>query len=124
MQPEILEQAVDLNGKPRGLFNDDGRISDPRGLGVNRDEGLLFLKSGADRVLALNRDGQVIRDTGPMPIIQVPWLNGQAPSFPSHGWIKKNGDRVPIGSNSLCRNAVLSCSGSEQGSELKKEDCK
>ena len=41
MQPEILEQAVDLNGKPRGLFNDDGRISDPRGLGVNRDEGLL-----------------------------------------------------------------------------------
>ena len=56
----------DLSGKPRGLFSDDGRISDPRGLGVNQDEGLLFLNSGADRVLALDRDGQVIRDTGPI----------------------------------------------------------
>jgi hypothetical protein len=56
----------DLNGQPRGIFTDDGRISDPRGLVVNRDEGLLFLNSGADRVLALNRDGQVIRDTGPI----------------------------------------------------------
>ena len=42
----------DLNGKPRGLFSDDGRIFDLRGLGVNQDEGLLFLNSGADRVLA------------------------------------------------------------------------
>lgn len=54
----------DLRGKPCGLFSNDGRISDPRGLGVNRDEGLLFLNSGADRVLALDRHGQVIRDSG------------------------------------------------------------
>lgn len=54
------------NGKPRGTFTDDGRIFDPRGLGVDRDEGLLFLNSGTDRVLAVNPDGQVIRDTGPI----------------------------------------------------------
>ena len=60
----VLE--FDFNGKLRGLFSDDARISDPRGLGVNRDEGLLFLNSGADRVLALDRNGQVIRDTGPI----------------------------------------------------------
>jgi hypothetical protein len=56
----------DLNGKLRGTFTDDGRISDPRGLGVNRGEGLLFLNSGNDRVVALSPDGQVIRDTGPI----------------------------------------------------------
>jgi DNA-binding beta-propeller fold protein YncE len=55
-----------LDGRPRGLFSADGRISDPRGLGVQRDEGLLFLNSGSDRVLALGREGQVIRDTGPI----------------------------------------------------------
>lgn len=51
----------DLKGKPRGSFSNDERISDPRGLGVNRDEQLLFLNSGANRVLALDRHGQVIR---------------------------------------------------------------
>lgn len=56
----------DLNGKPRRTFTDDGRISDPRGLSVNRGEGLLFINSGADRVLALNPDGRVVRDTGPI----------------------------------------------------------
>jgi len=60
----VLE--FDLNGKPRGLFSDDARISDPRGLGVDRDDGLLFLNCGSDRVLALDPNGQVIRDTGPI----------------------------------------------------------
>lgn len=54
----------DLKGKPRGPFSNDGRISDPRGLGVNRDEQLLFLNSGANRVLAIDRHGQVIRASG------------------------------------------------------------
>jgi DNA-binding beta-propeller fold protein YncE len=53
-----------LDGKPRGLFSDDARISDPRGLAVHQGEGLLFLNSGDDRVLALDRDGRVLGDTG------------------------------------------------------------
>jgi hypothetical protein len=39
---------------------------DPRGLSVDRSEGLLFLNSGSDRALALGADGKVVRDTGPI----------------------------------------------------------
>jgi DNA-binding beta-propeller fold protein YncE len=56
--------AFDSDGKPLGAFSDDNRIVDPRGLAVDRSEALLFLNSGADRVLALNSDGTVVRDTG------------------------------------------------------------
>ncbi len=56
--------AFDHNGKPLGVFGDDDRIADPRGLAVDRHEGLLFVNSGADRVLALDIDGKVARDTG------------------------------------------------------------
>ncbi len=42
------------------------RKLDPRGLAVDRKQGLLFLNSGADRVLALDRNGNVVRDTGPI----------------------------------------------------------
>lgn len=58
--------AFDLDGRPRRTFSDGSRITDPRGLAVDREEGLLFLNSGADRVLALDRDGRVLRDTGPI----------------------------------------------------------
>jgi hypothetical protein len=56
--------AFEAQGKPLGTFSDDGRIADPRGLGLDQTEGLLFLNSGADRILALDRDGKVVRDTG------------------------------------------------------------
>jgi hypothetical protein len=56
--------AFDADGKPLGTFSDDRRIADPRGLAVSRDEGLLFLNSGADRVLAIDRHGKIVRDTG------------------------------------------------------------
>ncbi len=56
--------AFDADGKPLGTFCSDRRISDPRGLVVSPDEGLLFLNSGADRVLAIDRNGTVVRDTG------------------------------------------------------------
>ena len=46
--------AFDLRGRPLGAFSDDSRIADPRGLAVNWDEGLLFLNSGTNRVLALD----------------------------------------------------------------------
>jgi DNA-binding beta-propeller fold protein YncE len=58
--------AFDRDGIPLGPFSKDPRISDPRGLGVQRDEGLLFLNSGTNRVLALDRSGKVVRDTGPI----------------------------------------------------------
>lgn len=54
------------DGRPLGIFSEDGRIADPRGLAVDHDDGLLYLNSGADRVLALGRDGKVVRDSGPI----------------------------------------------------------
>ncbi len=58
--------AFDGDGKSLGAFSDDSRIADPRGLAVDPSEGLLFLNSGSDRVLALSADGIVVRDTGQM----------------------------------------------------------
>jgi hypothetical protein len=58
--------AFDRNGAPLGVFCNDPRIADPRGLVVHRDEGLLYLNSGLDRILALDAGGAVVRDTGPI----------------------------------------------------------
>src|SRR5262245_20691419 len=58
--------AFDESGEPLGPFSDDSRIVDPRGMAVDGRESLLFLNSGADRVLALDCDGTVVRDTGPI----------------------------------------------------------
>src|SRR5277367_1568391 len=59
--------AFDRNGRPLGAFSNDARIADPRGLAVDQKKQLLFLNSGSDRVLALDRHGKVLRDTGPIP---------------------------------------------------------
>lgn len=56
--------AFELDGTFRGPFIEDDRIVDPRGLAVDPMENLLFLNSGADRVLAISSDGRVVRDTG------------------------------------------------------------
>ncbi len=58
--------AFELDGTLRGTFIDDNRIVDPRGLAVDPKENLLFLNSGADRVLAISAYGRVVRDTGRM----------------------------------------------------------
>jgi DNA-binding beta-propeller fold protein YncE len=58
--------AFAADGSPRGVFSQDARISDPRGLAFDQNEGLLFINSGADRVLALDAKGRVVRDTGPI----------------------------------------------------------
>jgi hypothetical protein len=58
--------VFDSNGKSLGAFSNDSRVFDPRGLGIDRENRLLFLNSGADRVVALDRDGKVVRDTGPI----------------------------------------------------------
>lgn len=56
--------AFELDGKLTGTFIDDERIIDPRGLAVDPKENLLFLNSGADRILAISPQGRIIRDTG------------------------------------------------------------
>src|SRR5260370_6888370 len=49
------------DGKPIGAFGDDPRIADPRGLGIDPVDRLLFVNSGSNRILALDRNGQVVR---------------------------------------------------------------
>jgi DNA-binding beta-propeller fold protein YncE len=56
---KILAFADD--GKPIGVFGNDGRIVDPRGLGIDRVDGLLLVNSGSNRILALDRNGIVVR---------------------------------------------------------------
>ena len=56
--------AFDLDGRFRGTFLDDDRVADPRGLAIDPNENVLFLNSGADRVLAIAAQGRVVRDTG------------------------------------------------------------
>jgi hypothetical protein len=56
--------AFDGEGRPLGTFSNDARITDPRGLAIDQKKELLFLNSGSDRVLALDRHGRVVRDTG------------------------------------------------------------
>jgi DNA-binding beta-propeller fold protein YncE len=48
-----------------GAFSDDPRIVDPRGMSVDRSGELIYVNT-ADRLLALDRDGRVARDSGPM----------------------------------------------------------
>jgi sugar lactone lactonase YvrE len=56
---KVLAFADD--GKPIGVFGDDPRIADPRGLGIEPVDRLLFVNSGSNRILALDRNGQVVR---------------------------------------------------------------
>jgi outer membrane protein assembly factor BamB len=55
--------AFKRDGTLIGPFNDDSRIVDPRGLVVDQKEELLFLNS-ADRILALDPNATIVRDTG------------------------------------------------------------
>jgi DNA-binding beta-propeller fold protein YncE len=52
------------DGSPIGVFGDDPRIVDPRGLGISPDNGLLFVNSGSDRILALDSNGYVVHASG------------------------------------------------------------
>jgi hypothetical protein len=58
----ILGFAAD--GELTGPFSQDSRISDPRGLCPDPSGELVYLNSGDDRVLALDRNGTVVLDTG------------------------------------------------------------
>jgi DNA-binding beta-propeller fold protein YncE len=52
------------DGELNGPFSGDRRIVDPRGLSLDPASELLYLNSGDDRVLALDRDGAVALDSG------------------------------------------------------------
>lgn len=58
--------SFDHTGHPTGTFSDDPRIIDPRGLTLDPSGALVYLNSGGDRVLALDREGRVVRDSGPI----------------------------------------------------------
>jgi DNA-binding beta-propeller fold protein YncE len=52
------------DGALTGPFSQDRRISDPRGLSLDPSGELVYLNSGDDRVLALDRHGKVVLDSG------------------------------------------------------------
>jgi DNA-binding beta-propeller fold protein YncE len=52
-------------GELVGRFSDDPRIVDPRGLTLDPTGSLIYLNT-ADRMLALDRSGRVVLDSGPM----------------------------------------------------------
>lgn len=53
-----------LDGSFVGSFSDDPRIVDPRGMSVSADRQRLYVNSGSDRILTLDVNGTVTRDTG------------------------------------------------------------
>ena len=52
------------DGSLIGPFSQDRRITDPRGLSHDRTGELVYVNSGDDRVLALDRRGEVVLDSG------------------------------------------------------------
>jgi DNA-binding beta-propeller fold protein YncE len=55
------------DGEFLGRFSDDPRIVDPRGLSLDPSGALIYLNSGDDRVLALDQQGHIVRDSGRIP---------------------------------------------------------
>jgi DNA-binding beta-propeller fold protein YncE len=51
-------------GELTGPFSDDPRITDPRGLSLSPAGDLIYVTSGDDRVLALDKNGNVALDSG------------------------------------------------------------
>jgi hypothetical protein len=50
-----------------GPFSNDPRITDLRGLSLDPSGALAYVNSGDDRVLALDHQGQIVRDSGRIP---------------------------------------------------------
>lgn len=59
--------AFSMAGAALGSFSRDPRICDPRGLRVAAGGSLLYVNSGNDRVLALDRKAEVRFDSGHIP---------------------------------------------------------
>jgi DNA-binding beta-propeller fold protein YncE len=56
--------SFSAGGKLAGPFGDDPRITDPRGLSLSPAGDLVYVTSGDDRVLALDKNGNVTLDSG------------------------------------------------------------
>jgi DNA-binding beta-propeller fold protein YncE len=56
--------AFTADGALTGPFSEDRRITDPRGLSLDPSGERIYVNSGRDRVLALDRDGNVALDSG------------------------------------------------------------
>ncbi len=56
--------SFSAGGELAGPFSDDPRITDPRGLSLSPAGDLIYVNSGDDRVLALDKDGTVTLDSG------------------------------------------------------------
>jgi DNA-binding beta-propeller fold protein YncE len=54
-------------GELLGPFSGDPRITDPRGMSLDPSGTLIYLNSGEDRVLALDRLGNTVRGSGQIP---------------------------------------------------------
>lgn len=52
------------SGELAGPFSDDPRITDPRGMSLSPANDLVYVTSGDDRVLALDKNGNVNLDSG------------------------------------------------------------
>ncbi len=52
------------SGELAGPFSDDRRIADPRGMSLGPAGDLIYVTSGDDRVLALDKSGTVVLDSG------------------------------------------------------------
>jgi DNA-binding beta-propeller fold protein YncE len=61
--------GFDTHGELIGPFSSDARIVDPRGMSRDPSGALIYVNSGDDRVLALDRLGRVVRDSGPIPAL-------------------------------------------------------
>jgi DNA-binding beta-propeller fold protein YncE len=58
--------GFDVGGDALGRFCNDTRVADPRGLCVDPSGDLLYANNGNDRVLAIDRQGQVQHESGPI----------------------------------------------------------
>jgi DNA-binding beta-propeller fold protein YncE len=56
--------SFSASGDLAGPFSDDPRIADPRGMSLSPGGDLVYVTSGDDRVLALDRNGTVVLDSG------------------------------------------------------------
>ncbi len=56
--------SFSAGGELAGPFSDDPRITDPRGMSLSPAGDLVYLTSGDDRVLALDKNGSVTLDSG------------------------------------------------------------
>lgn len=58
--------VFDLDGQQLAPFSDDRRLTDPRGLCIDPAGDLVYVNSGNDRLLALDRAGTIVRATDPI----------------------------------------------------------